>query len=76
MPPPEITAHLILAELFTAWPGAVQVFLRRQMACPGCSMSGFETLAEAAAIYGITPAALLDEIQAALHHPTNPETTA
>jgi hybrid cluster-associated redox disulfide protein len=33
-------------------PAAVEVFTGRGMACPGCAMAPFDTLAEAAAVYG------------------------
>jgi hybrid cluster-associated redox disulfide protein len=44
----------------------VNVFVRRRMACPGCAMAPFMTLAEAAAAYGIDPQMLLAEVQAAV----------
>jgi hybrid cluster-associated redox disulfide protein len=45
-------------------PQAAQVFIRHGMACVGCFISGFHTLAEVAAIYGIEEQSFLDE----LHH--------
>ena len=44
----------------------VDVFVRRRMACPGCTMAPFMTLAEAAANYRLDPQRLLTEIEAAL----------
>ena len=55
------TIEAILAEQ----PAAAHVFLRHGMACVGCSMSRFDTLAEAARIYGVPEAELLAEIERA-----------
>lgn len=41
------------------------VFLRYHMACIGCSMAAFETLAEAARIYKIPLERLVSELQVA-----------
>ena len=51
-------------ETLRAFPSPTAVFLRRRMHCPGCYMSGFMTLAEAASSYGIAPDDLLAEIRA------------
>ncbi len=49
--------------------GVVDVFVRRRMACPGCAVAPFMTLAEAAATYRLDPLQFLAEIQAALQEP-------
>ena len=41
-----------VAEVLTAWPGTIRVFLDHGMDCVGCSMSGFDTIADAVANYG------------------------
>lgn len=68
MPPRDaastLTAETTVAETLRAFPSATAVFLRRRMHCPGCYMSGFMTLAEAASSYGIAPDDLLAEIRA------------
>jgi hypothetical protein len=33
--------------LFERWPGTVQVFIRHQMACPGCYLAEFDSLESA-----------------------------
>ena len=53
--------HLI-AEVLERWPPTLAVFLHRRMACPGCAMAPFMTVAEAAACYGVPPAELLAEL--------------
>jgi hybrid cluster-associated redox disulfide protein len=41
-----------------ATPAAVRVLLDRRMHCVGCPFARFETVAEAAAIYGMDPTGL------------------
>lgn len=53
-----------LQRTFDRHPGAVRVFLDRRMACPGCDMAPFETVAEAARIYGVDAEELLTELRA------------
>ncbi len=45
--------ELTVAELLQRWPQMIPVFLRRHMACVGCTMAPFETLADVTAVYGI-----------------------
>lgn len=46
-----IAAVTNVDELLTRWPDATRAFLRRRMACPGCPLARFETVAEVCAIY-------------------------
>jgi hybrid cluster-associated redox disulfide protein len=46
-------------------PAVVTVFVRHRMACPGCAMAAYMTIGEAAAIYGLDPALLVQELEAA-----------
>lgn len=55
-------AKLMIADLLDACPAAAQVFLRHGMACVGCTMAPFETLADAAREYGIDSRSLLVEL--------------
>ena len=57
------TAHLTVAEVLTRWPSAGRAFSRLGMACPGCAMAPFDTLAEVAAVYGVRAHALLAELR-------------
>jgi hybrid cluster-associated redox disulfide protein len=50
-PAPDWTAE----EAIQRCPQAEAVFIRRRMACVGCVMARFETLAEAAAAYHMKP---------------------
>lgn len=57
---------MIVADVMERWPATVQVFNARRMACPGCVMSPFMTVAEAAASYNLDEAELAEAlIQAA-----------
>jgi hybrid cluster-associated redox disulfide protein len=56
--------HMNVADLLVDWPQVIPVFLQHRMACVGCSMSGFETVGDAARIYGLSPDSFLVE----LHH--------
>jgi hybrid cluster-associated redox disulfide protein len=48
---PQLTADLAVAEVMDGWPETIPVFLRYRMACVGCPIAPFETLAEVAVIY-------------------------
>jgi hybrid cluster-associated redox disulfide protein len=50
-------------------PAVVTVFVRHRMACPGCAMAAYMTLGEAAQIYGLDPALLVQELEAAAGEP-------
>jgi hybrid cluster-associated redox disulfide protein len=60
--------------VLNAWPATKDVFIRRRMACVGCVLAPFMTIAEAAIAYGIEPDTLEAELRAAAStHP--PEST-
>jgi hybrid cluster-associated redox disulfide protein len=44
----------------------VGVFVRHRMACPGCAMAPYMTIAEAAHIYGLDPDLLVLELESAV----------
>ncbi len=50
---PLLSPRSSVAELLARWPQVIPVFLRHHMSCVGCSMAAFETLEDAARIYGI-----------------------
>jgi hybrid cluster-associated redox disulfide protein len=55
-------SQMTVSDLFEEWPQAIPVFIRHRMGCVGCSMSCFETLHDAAVIYGLSPENFLNEI--------------
>ena len=48
-----LSQRMLMADLMSAWPQVIPVLLARHMACVGCDMARFETLADAARIYGL-----------------------
>jgi hybrid cluster-associated redox disulfide protein len=58
-PPAPDTA---VAGLLGRHPATAQVFLAHRMACVGCSLAAFDTLADAAREYDLPLAAFLDEL--------------
>lgn len=55
-------SEFTLAELFQQFPGTIRVFLKHRMACVGCDLSAFETVAEAVAIYGLDTQGFCEEL--------------
>ena len=60
-----LTQDITVKELLDRSPETIPVFLRHHMACVGCYMSGFDTLADAAANYCLDLESFLAELQAA-----------
>jgi hybrid cluster-associated redox disulfide protein len=60
-----IDPTLRVSEVLKRWPASATVFVRRCMACVGCAMAPFDTLADAAAEYGLTLDGLLRELAGA-----------
>ena len=58
-----VTTDLTVAEVLEHWPQAIAVFFRYRMACVGCPIATFETLAEVAAIYGLDLEYLMHELK-------------
>lgn len=66
----QLDGNMSVADLLDKWPQAAPVFIRRRMACVGCSMAMFETLEDAARIYGVLPRVFINELQAAIETPS------
>lgn len=58
----EDLVELTLEELFQRWPETAVVFQRHQMACVGCVVAPFYTVADAARVYGLDPNEFLQEL--------------
>jgi len=63
--PVDLHPEITMADLLAGWPAALPAVARRGMACIGCPMARFETLAEAAEAYGFDPGDLLREVASA-----------
>lgn len=56
----------LVEDVLERWPSTIPVFLKHRMACPGCPMARFQTIAEVADDYGLDTGALLDEFAQAI----------
>jgi hydrid cluster protein-associated redox disulfide domain len=54
--------ELIVDDVMTNWPGAVQVFLRHRMQCVGCELAPFHSLEYAANEHGICEETFLADL--------------
>jgi hybrid cluster-associated redox disulfide protein len=61
-----LAADLTVAEVMDRWPETVPIFFRYRMACVGCPIAPFETLADVAAIYGLDMQCLVNELRQAI----------
>jgi hybrid cluster-associated redox disulfide protein len=59
--------------LFERWPGAIELFIQYQMACPGCYLAEFESLAGAMQVYQVEPEPFLDDLQRIISENQNRE---
>ncbi|PWR03360.1 hypothetical protein DKT77_06905 [Meridianimarinicoccus roseus] len=56
---------LPLADLMTAWPRTIPVFVRHKMLCVGCLVSPFHTVTDACAEYDLNEETFLAELRQA-----------
>jgi hybrid cluster-associated redox disulfide protein len=63
MKQPQLEPGLTVAEVLARWPQTISVFMRHRMACVGCAIAPFETLAEVAAIYDLELSYFLSELE-------------
>lgn len=61
---PQLTTKV--SDLLNDWPQVIPVFVAHRMACVGCSMSGFETIGDAAKNYNIPADELLNDVYQAI----------
>lgn len=54
-----------LQEVMDRRPGTLRVFVDHHMACPGCDMAPYETIADAADAYALSPSAFLEDLRRA-----------
>ena len=64
---------MLVSDVLARNPAAARVFLDRRMSCVGCTFAPFETVGEAARVYGIDPLALATSV-AETHGPGEEET--
>ncbi len=63
MEQPQLEPGLTVAEVLARWPQTISVFMHHRMACVGCAIAPFETLAEVAAVYDLDPSCFLSELE-------------
>ena len=64
-----LSQRMLMADLMSAWPQVIPVLLARRMACVGCDMARFETLADAARIYGLDLQKLMADLNRVIENP-------
>ena len=62
-----LTPSLTIASMLARWPQTAAVLVARRMNCVGCGMNGFDTIADAASVYGIAAEDLIRELRRAVH---------
>ncbi|MBO6518413.1 MAG: DUF1858 domain-containing protein [Rhodospirillales bacterium] len=60
---------MIVGDILARWPDSADAFNQHKMACPGCVMAPFMTLAEACDAYGLD----LDEVADTLRQTIGPD---
>ncbi|MCL4812297.1 MAG: DUF1858 domain-containing protein [Vicinamibacteraceae bacterium] len=60
---PRITMQTTIADALAAHPLAAAAFVSRAMACPGCPLARFETIADAVREYAVDGDTLLDALR-------------
>jgi hybrid cluster-associated redox disulfide protein len=61
-----LSSNFLLADVLERYPSAAQVFFSHHMGCVGCQMNKFETVADAAQIYGLSLDNFLNELRQAI----------
>lgn len=63
MEQPQLRGSLTVAEVLVRWPQTISVFLHHRMACVGCAIAPFESLADVATIYELELNDFLEELE-------------
>ena len=64
-------ARTTIENLLDAHPQVTAILIRRRMACVGCALASYCTLAYAAHVYGLSLSSLIAECQGAIHQPSD-----
>jgi hybrid cluster-associated redox disulfide protein len=67
--PTDLSPQMSVSDLLYRYPECIPVFLSHHMACVGCSMSAFDTIADAAQNYGLPVEPLLIEMRGVVQSP-------
>jgi hybrid cluster-associated redox disulfide protein len=69
MEQPQLKGSLTVAEVLVRWPQTISVFMHHRMACVGCAIAPFETLAEVANVYDLELYNFLGELEGIIKQP-------
>ncbi len=69
LPTPADLAKMTIESVLTRWPQTAIVFYQHNMACVGCAVAGFYTIADAADIYSLPQEQFLSELVSAVSQP-------
>ncbi|MCL4869709.1 MAG: DUF1858 domain-containing protein [Anaerolineae bacterium] len=72
MPDNHVLAEMKIRNVLERWPHTTRVFYHYKMACVGCALAPFYSLAEAADIYHLVLDDLLSALQAVIAEDTSP----
>lgn len=62
-------AASLVSDVMDKWPQTIEAFVRLRMACPGCPIARFHTLAEVAAEYQMESGELIKALQECIDNP-------
>lgn len=69
IPTHDALAAMNIEDALTRWPQTAVIFQQHNMACVGCAVANFYTIADAANVYGLPQAQFLAELMAAMGQP-------
>lgn len=61
-PTAEALGNMVIEDVLTRWPETAVTFQRYNMACVGCAVANFYTIAEAASVYGMSSQLFVAEL--------------
>lgn len=69
MPDVEQLSAMKISEVLDQWPATADVFHKHDMACVGCVVAPFYTIADAASIYSLSLTDFVGELTVAIRGP-------
>jgi hybrid cluster-associated redox disulfide protein len=69
LPTRSVLAEMTVEMVLTSWPQTAVIFHEHKMACVGCAVASFYSIADAASIYGLAQEQFLNELITAISQP-------
>jgi len=66
MPTQDALATMIIEDVLRQWPQTAVIFQQHNMACVGCAVANFYSIADAADVYGLPQEQFLAELMAVI----------